>query len=218
MTNPERSFEVRAVEDGEPGQVEGYVSVYDVEDSHESVFEKRSFRKTVKESEGKAPMVWMHSAHEPIGLATVEEDDYGLRFLGQLDLDVQRGAEVYSGIKKGYITQMSHSFKAIKSKMVKGDDGREIRHFTEVKLYEISPVTANFASNEKAVITGVRTEEPEETPEVVTIPDGMRSQMDRLDALLEPLEGTRTEPQGKPGNHLQGIQTQVDRISRLRGE
>ena len=109
---------------------------------------------------------------------------------------------------------MSHSFQGIKSKMVKGEDGREVLHYTEVKLYEISPVTANFASNEKAVITGVRIEEPQEEP--MLIPDGIRSQMDRIDALLEPSNDTRTEPHGKPGNHLQGIQTQVDRIAKLR--
>jgi len=215
MTQPERAFEVRVAEDdGEPGRIEGLASVFGVEDSHETIFDARSFKKTLKERKGRAPMVWMHDAATPIGLATLEEDENGLRFVGQLDLDVQRGAEVYSGIKKGYITQMSHSFQGIKSKMVKGEDGREVLHYTEVKLYEISPVTANFASNEKAVITGVRIEEPQEEP--MLIPDGIRSQMDRIDALLEPSNDTRTEPHGKPGNHLQGIQTQVDRIAKLR--
>ena len=216
MAQPERAFEVRAIEDGEPGQIEGLSSVFGVLDSHETIFDKGAFKKTIKDRKGKVPMVWMHESWTPIGLASVEEDDDGLRFVGQLDLDVQRGAEVYSGIKKGYITQMSHSFAEVKSKMVKDETGREVKHFKEVKLFEISPVTTNFASNPEAMITGVRTKEE---PKMV-IPDEMRTEMDRLEALLnEPLKGTRkAEPLSKPGNHLQGIQRQLDRIQNMRSD
>jgi len=215
--NPERSFEVRAVEDGEPGSFEGYASVFGVVDSHGTVFDRGAFTKTIKERKGWLPIVWMHKPDEPIGRAIVTEDERGLHVKGQLDLDVQRGAEINSGMKKGYITEMSHSFGKIPDKIkIEKSDGVEVPHFREVKSYEVSPVTANFASASEATIdmTSVRTEEPQE----IVIPDGMRTQMDRIDALLEPLEGTRTEPQGKPGNHLQGIQTQIGRISRLRGE
>ena len=212
---PERAFDVRAVDGGEPGTIEGYASVFGVMDSHGTVFDKGAFKKTIKDRGGKVPMVWMHEAWTPIGLATLEEDDHGLKFIGQLDLDVQRGAEVYSGVKKGYIGQMSHSFKDVKSKPEKAEGG-EILHYKEVKLFEISPVTTNFASNEEATITGVRTKEE---PQMV-IPDEMRTQLDRLEALLsESPTGTRkTEPLGKPGNHLQSIQRQLDRIQNMRGE
>jgi len=219
MTNPERAFEVRAVDDGEPGSFEGYASVFGVIDSHGTVFDKGAFKKTIKERKGWLPIVWMHNPHEPIGKASVREDETGMHVKGQLDLDVQRGAEVYSGMKKGYITQMSHSFGKIpdKIKIVKSD-GVEVPHFREVKSYEVSPVTTNFASASEATITSIRQEEPKEEP--LVIPEGMKAQMDRLEALLnEPPKGTRTaEPQGKPGNHLQGVQRQLDRIEQLRGE
>jgi len=219
MTNPERSFEVRAVEDGEPGSFEGYASVFGVVDSHGTVFDEGAFKKTVQDRKGWLPIVWMHKPDEPIGRAVVTEDGKGLYVKGQLDLDVQRGAEVHSGMKKGYITEMSHSFRKVRDKKVRAEDDSEIPHFIEVQSYEVSPVTANFASASEATIdlNSVRQEEPEEP---MVIPDGMRTQMDRLEALLAaPPTGTRsTEPQGKPGNHLQGIQTQVERISRLRGE
>jgi len=216
MTNPERSFEVRAVEDGEPGSFEGYASVFGVVDSHGTVFDRGAFTKTIKERKGWLPIVWMHKPDEPIGRAIVTEDEKGLHVKGQLDLDVQRGAEINSGMKKGYITEMSHSFGKIPDKInVEKSDGVEVPHFREVKSYEVSPVTANFASASEATIdmTSVRTEEPQEP---MVIPDGMRTQMDRIDALLEPSNDTRTEPQGKPGNHLQGIQTQVERIAAFR--
>ena len=214
---PERAFDVRAVDGSEPGTIEGYASVFGVMDSHGTVFDKGAFKKTIKERGGEVPMVWMHESWTPIGLASLEEDDHGLKFVGQLDLDVQRGAEVYSGIKKGYIKQMSHSFKEVKSKPVKGEEGGEVLHYTEVKLFEISPVTTNFASNSEAIITGVRTKEE---PKPIAIPDEMRTQLDRLEALLnEPPKGTRkAEPLGKPGNHLQGVQKQLDRFENMRGE
>ena len=217
---PEREFEVRAVDGGEPGSFEGYASVFGEIDSHGTVFNEGAFKKTIKERKGWLPIVWMHHPDEPIGRADVSEDSKGLHVLGQLDLDVQRGAEVHSGMKKGYITQMSHSFKEIKGKTETAEDKSEILHFLEVKSFEVSPVTTNFASNEEAVITGVRTEEPKEEPRILVIPDGIRTQMDRLDALHpEPLESTRiAEPLGKPGNHLQGVQQQLDRIEKMRGD
>ena len=211
---PERSFEVRAVDGGEPGQFEGYASVFGVIDSYGTVFDKGAFKKTIKERKGWLPIVWMHNPSEPIGRAEVREDDKGLWVDGQLDLDVRRGAEVHSGMKKGYITEMSHSFKRIKEKVAKGEDNSDIPHLLEVKSFEISPVTANFASNEESIITGVRIQEEP----IVVIPDGMRQQMDRLEALLnEPPKGTRkTEPLRKPGDHLQGVQRQLERIQNMR--
>ena len=219
MAQPERAFEVRAIKDGEPGSFEGYASVFGVLDSHGTVFDRGAFKKTIKDRKGWLPIVWMHDPSEPIGRAEVFEDDIGLRVRGQLDLDVQRGAEVNSGMKKGYITQMSHSFGKIadKVKMVK-TDGVDVPHFREVKSYEVSPVTTNFASASEAEIdmASVRTEEQ---PTMV-IPDEIRTELDRLEALLnEPLRSTRKmEPRSKPGDHLQGVQRQIDRIQNMGSE
>ena len=155
-----REFGIRLVEDDEPGQFTGYASVFGVLDSYETVFDRGSFKKTIKEHKGRLPITWMHRIEEPLGLAYVEEDDHGLLVKeGRLDLDVRRAAEVYSGMKfrEGYITQMSHTFEVIKRRTVEEDD-KEITHFKEVKSFEIAPVTTNFAANEEAVITGVRIE------------------------------------------------------------
>jgi hypothetical protein len=215
-TRLQREFEVREL--SETGVFSGYASVYGVKDSYNSVFDKGAFKKTVREHKGWLPLVWMHDPSEPIGRALVEEDETGLLVKeGHLDLDVQRGAEVYSGMKKGYITQMSHSFRTIKDASVT-DAGETILHIKEVQSFEISPVTANFASNEEADITSVRTEREE--PRILVIPDGMKGQMERLGALLrEPATATRWEPQGKPGDHLQAFQRESERVVRLmRGE
>jgi len=154
MERIERAFDVRVIEGDEQGYFEGYASAFGVLDSYQTVFDRGCFKKTVKERKGRVPIAWMHSAWEPIGLAVVSEDDNGLFVKGQLDLDVQRGREVYSGMKKGYITQMSHAFNSIKERIVDG-----ILHFKEVRLNEVSPVTTNFAANDQAAILSVRTSE-----------------------------------------------------------
>ena len=217
---PERSFEVRVLDGDAEGRFEGYASVFGVVDSYNTVFDRGAFKKTVKERGGWLPIVWMHNANEPIGRAQVREDDKGLWVEGQLDLDVQRGREVHSGMKKGYITRMSHSFAKVPDKVraVKGEDGTEVLHFREVKSFEVSPVTTNFESNEEAQITGVRAEEEtDETPVPVGVPAGMEFQMGRLSALLgEPPTGTPGgEPRCKPGDHLQAFRRELDRFAGL---
>jgi len=213
MDRPVRVFDVRVPEDAEPGHFSGYASVFGVLDSYNTVFDAGSFKKTIKEHSGQLPIVWMHDVYEPIGLAQVTEDERGLWVEGQLDLDVQRGREVYSGMKKGYITQMSHSFKSVKEKPIKGEDGVEVLHFKEVKSFEVSPTTANFAANEEAKIVSVRTEQ--------RVPAGLTKQMERLTALLsEPSKDTREpEPQCKPSDHLRKLQEAVQRTEKaMRGE
>jgi len=159
----ERAFGIRLVDD-EPGLFTGYASVFGVKDSYDTIFDKGCFKKTIKDHKGRLPLTWMHRIEEPIGLAYIEEDDHGLLVKeGRLNLEVQRGAEVYSGMKfrdEGYIGQMSHTFRVVKKRTVE-EDGKETVHFKEVQSYEIAPVTTNFAANEEAVITSVRTEEEE---------------------------------------------------------
>lgn len=148
-----RTFQAEELD--EKGKFTGYASVFDVVDSYGTVFDRGAFRKTVKDHNGRFPIVWMHEVKEPIGSAIVDEDEKGLRVReGQLDLDVQRGREVYSGMMKSYITDMSHRFFPIRSRPVD-----RITHFQEVRLREISPATMNFASTGGAAIESVRVED-----------------------------------------------------------
>jgi len=152
----QRAFDVRV--DDTPGHFTGYASVFGVVDTYDTVFDQGCFKKTVRERKGHLPVVWMHLREKPIGLAAVLEDEKGLLVDGQLDLDVQQGRETYSGMKKGYITEMSHSFKEVKFAPVMVNDV-QIMHFKEVRSFEISPVTMNFGSNDEALISSVRTDE-----------------------------------------------------------
>lgn len=159
MNRLEREFGIRLIDDDEPGMFKGYASVFGVLDAYGTIFDKGCFRKTIKEHKGRLPLTSMHQVQDPIGLAFVEEDDHGFLVKeGRLNLDIQKGQEVYSGMKfrnEGYITQMSHTFQVVKKRTVE-EDGEEIVHFKEVKSFEIATVTTNFAANEEAVITSVR--------------------------------------------------------------
>lgn len=172
MDRIEKVFEVRAIDD-KPGAFTGYASVFDVVDSYGTVFDKGAFKKTLKEHKGQLPIVWMHDVYSPIGLARVKEDDKGLWVEGQLDLDVEKGRDVYSGMQKGYITEMSHSFASVKSATT-SEEGEDILHYKEVRSFEVSPTTTNFASNSEAQIVSVRSTLSESLDEIEAVVSKLR--------------------------------------------
>jgi len=213
-------LELRSLE--EQGRFTGYASVFGVVDAYGTVFDKGAFKKTIKEHKGKFPLVWMHNVEEPIGSAMTSEDEHGLWIEGQLDLDVPRGQWVYSGMKNGYITQMSHSFSSVPGKVetVEAEDKSQIPHFKEVRLYEISPVTSNFAANEQANIEEVRTvtEDDGDGGRALEGLDDFEQRLATFETLYgEPEESTRTEePLTQAGMiHLRALESEAARLERV---
>lgn len=145
-------MELRSI--GEPeGHFAGYASAFGVKDSYGTVFDAGCFKKTLRERKGLFPLTWFHDPTEPVGLARVAEDEHGLLVEGDLDIAGNDLAKrVYSGLRFGYVTEMSHGFYVIRSK--KDDDG--VEHFTEVKLIEIALLTSGYAANPEAIVTAVR--------------------------------------------------------------
>lgn len=142
-------FETREAED--EGHFEGIANAYDVIDDYESKFQRGAFKKTLEEQD-KIPLVWFHDPTQPIGQARAWETDEGLKVDGELDLNIQKAQEVYSGMQMGYVDTMSIGFETIQSDT--NSDGIEIKK--EAKLYEASPLTQNFAANPGAEIGEVR--------------------------------------------------------------
>jgi len=140
------SFEIKSIT--EKGQFEGYAAIFGKKDALNEIIEPGAFTKTLKEKR-QYPLLWYHDPQDPIGVAEVEEDEKGLKIIGQLNLDVQSAREKYSLMKQKAIRGLSFGFKTVKDKM----DGI-IRRLKEIKLYEISPVT--FGAHPEALISNIK--------------------------------------------------------------
>src|SRR6266571_4803747 len=155
-------FHVKEFDDAQ-GIVRGYLSTFDNVDDGGDRVRPGAFKRTLtnkyayKQKHEMAylfPLLWQHDTGQPIGgYVDAKEDNVGLFVELQLDLDVQRGREAYSGLKKGYIFQQSMGYDALQSEYVK-DDGKTVRDLTEVRLWEGSIVT--FPMNFEAVVTSVK--------------------------------------------------------------
>jgi HK97 family phage prohead protease len=150
-----RAFVLQIKAAGEDGTIEGYGSVFGVEDSYADVIAEGAFGASLKahKAAGTMPaMLWQHDPEHPVGVWTeMSEDGKGLRVKGQLAMDTQRGKEAYSLLKMGAITGLSIGFI---SKAWGYDEKTGIRTLTEIDLWEVSLVT--FPANAQARVTGVK--------------------------------------------------------------
>ena len=136
----------------------GYASVFGNIDLDGDVIQRGAFKKTVREKKGRVPIVWFHDPSEPIGLASVEEDEHGLKFEGQLNLKVLRGRDAHALMQQKVMLDHSFGFDTIKED-VEEREGREVRVLKELKLYEISPLPIGFAANPVAGVEMVKRRE-----------------------------------------------------------
>lgn len=150
-----RAFGLSLKAVGEDGVVEGYGSVFNVEDSYADVIAAGAFAKSLAahKSAGTLPaMLWQHSSTAPIGVwQEMREDAKGLWIKGQLCLDTVQGKEAYALLKMGALNGLSIGFA---SKNWNYDRETDIRTLTEIELWEVSLVT--FPANEKARVTNVK--------------------------------------------------------------
>lgn len=157
-------FQVRSV--SEAGKFTGYASVFGIRDSYGDVIARGAFSKTLQEQKT-FPMLWSHDVMNPIGIVTAREDNRGLVVDGELNLEVQRGREVYALMRQGAVRGLSIGFTTMKDSK---DDDRN-RVLQEIKLWEVSLVV--FPANQAALVTDVRTmgEFQEETIEMKPYPN-----------------------------------------------
>lgn len=139
--------------DDAAGGFEGYLSVFGNVDLVGDIVEAGAFARTVEQNKGTFPLLWFHDPYEPVGMFDAKEDDKGLYIKGQLDLNTRRGAELYSGLKMGYIRDLSIGYKVVRKET---DEASGIRRLKEVALREGSLLTANFAANPEANVTAVK--------------------------------------------------------------
>jgi HK97 family phage prohead protease len=122
-----------------PGSFDGYASVFGVPDLARDVVMQGAFRQSLAgQAASEVKLLWQHDPSQPVGLWTsLVEDARGLRCQGQLNLDVQRGRELYALMKQGAVNGLSIGFKTVKSRK----DPLGGRQLLSVDLWEISLVT-----------------------------------------------------------------------------
>lgn len=124
---------------GDAGTFEGYASISGNVDLGGDVIERGAFKEFAKTRDGKVIVLYQHSSRDPIGKADVHQDDKGLRFVGQLELNDGMARKAYTLMKAGILDGMSIGFDILPGGAKILESG--IREITAAKLWEISPVT-----------------------------------------------------------------------------
>jgi HK97 family phage prohead protease len=139
-------------EDEEYFYFEGYVSDFDSQDFKKDIVCKGAFSRTLKESQllsnsNQRTIVWNHDQDNPVGVATLNEDNQGLFFKGKMPKadDFVKG-KVIPQIKVGSIKNMSFGYIPKKSFYKDG-----CRNITDIELFEVTIST--IPMNVKAKIT-----------------------------------------------------------------
>ena len=129
---------------------EGYASVWDSVDSYGDTVARGAFKKTL--TTGKMPkMFFGHSPGRPIGKwVSAEEDDRGLRVMGELTPGNSDSDNVYASLKHGALDGLSIGFYDRESEKLE-NGGRLLR---EIELVEISVVS--LPAEERALVTSVK--------------------------------------------------------------
>jgi len=148
------NFETRSIDD--EGKFEGYGSVFgSLAEGYNTIMDGGCFLRSIKHNKGFFPLLWFHNPTIPVGSFIGEEDGKGLLTHGDVDLDIEPGQRMYSGMKKKYIDRMSIGFDRVEEIAAeKSKDGHT--HITQAKLWEVSLITRNFAADEQALIGDVR--------------------------------------------------------------
>jgi len=155
-------FQVKAVDD-EQGFIEAYGSVFDNEDLGGDTVRPGAFKRTIQnnkmrmqsgKSDHLAVMLWQHDPDRPIGKWTeLKEDSHGLLCKGQIVLSTQLGKDAYELIRAGVINEFSIGYD-VPNGGSHYDKDTGMRQLTELRLWEVSPVT--FAMNQEALLVGVK--------------------------------------------------------------
>jgi HK97 family phage prohead protease len=142
-------FELKSAD--EKGIFTGYASVFNNIDKDGDVIVKGAFTKSL--TRRKPKLLFQHKIDEPIGLIeALYEDENGLYIeKGLVNLDVEKGAETYSNMKKKILDKMSIGFKTVDFAY---DKETGVRFIKEIDLYEVSIVT--FPANDMAEVDSVK--------------------------------------------------------------
>ena len=185
-------LDVRAAGPGDglaEGRFVAYASVFGHMDSYGDIVDRGAFTNTLAKSAEKGnviPVLWGHDMYDPFAnigaVLEAEEDDYGLKVTGQLDLDNPTAMQVYRLIKGRRTNTMSFAYT-----LVRADQEADGFHIHELELHEVSIV--QVPANELAEILAVKSATRALTGR--TLPEGsatsLREARDAIDSVLTSL-------------------------------
>lgn len=147
--------------DGPEGQFEGYASVFGAMDMARDVVMPGAFAACIARlGAGGIKLLWQHDPAQPVGVWTeISEDQRGLFCRGALNLDVQRGRELFALLRQRAVNGLSIGFKTVSSQT---DKATRTRKLEKIDLWEISIVT--FPLLPEARIGAVKQAEAELSP------------------------------------------------------
>lgn len=134
------------------GTFGGYASIFGNVDHGGDIVERGAFEEIIRTKDGKVRILYQHDMRQPIGKATVEQDDRGLRFDGALVLENANARNAHALMKQGILDGMSIGYDVLPN----GDEMTEsgFRRLKRLKLWEISVVT--FGMNPLAKVETVK--------------------------------------------------------------
>jgi len=128
----------------EKGKVSFYFSKFDVKDSDGDIVIKGAFKRTSQNLK-RIKMFYNHNLYQVPGtIKEINEDNTGGWAVADLALKTQLGKDVYEQYKAGIITEHSYGFDVIDGYP---DKEKEAQILKEIKLHELSPLTA-WGANE----------------------------------------------------------------------
>lgn len=150
-------FEIKEAEEDQ-GVIEGYASTFGNVDLGLDIVDRGAFKKTLRESGGKIPILADHMPTKQVGWnLKASEDNKGLLVKGELDIkNNQLARERFSLSKKALEIGADAGF-SIGYMTIKAEPDHEkprIRRLKELKLFEYSLVT--FPMNTQAMATSAK--------------------------------------------------------------
>jgi uncharacterized protein len=112
------------------------------------VIDPGAFTRTLSAGK-KWPVLWQHDPSNPIGWCSITFTSEGLQVMGTLELSDPTAKKAHTFMLAGVTKGMSIGYDTVQATY----DG-DIRHLTEVRLWEVSIVT--FPMNEMALVSGVK--------------------------------------------------------------
>lgn len=138
------------------GSFKGYGAIFGNLDDGGDVIAAGAFKKFKKTKDGQIRIMQDHE--KLLGKASVEQDDKGLRVIGQINMDLSYAADTYTLMKDGSMDALSVGFNILpKGSTLEEDDSAPfgyVRTITKAELWEVSVVP--FGMNPKARIQAVK--------------------------------------------------------------